>query len=320
MAQAVLCSKPIVSVQWTTRYWKWAAIVTPQQKENLQAIYAMVAAVAMFSLMDASMKVLAGRYPAVQVTALRCMLSMPLVCAYIGYRGKFTGIFKVRWPLHILRGVIGIAMLSLFAYALKSLPLADTYSIFFIAPSLVTALAVFFLREKVSLGQWVAIAVGLGGVLIVLRPDGSNFASVAGLAVLASAVCYAISAIAGRILARTDAPEHVMFWVLALMGIGVLPLAVNAWVPIDWSLWPAMMALAVSGFFGQLALTRAFSMGKASVVAPFEYSALAWGVGIDWLLWHTLPDAYTLLGAAIIIGSGIYLVRRETEHAEAEHP
>ena len=70
MAQAVLCSKPFVSVQWTTRYWKWAAIVTPQQKENLQAIYAMVAVVAMFSLMDASMKVLAGRYPAVQVTAL----------------------------------------------------------------------------------------------------------------------------------------------------------------------------------------------------------------------------------------------------------
>ena len=280
----------------------------------------MVAAVAMFSLMDASMKVLAGRYPAVQVTALRCMLSMPLVCAYIAYRGKFTGIFKVRWPLHILRGVIGIGMLSLFAFALKSLPLADTYAIFFIAPSLVTALAVAVLREKVSLGQWVAIAVGLGGVLVVLRPDGSNFASVAGLAVLASAVCYAISAIAGRILARSDAPEHVMFWVLTLMGIGVSPLAIKAWVPIDWTLWPAMAALAVSGFFGQLALTRAFSMGKASIVAPFEYTALAWGVGIDWLLWHTLPDAYTLLGAAIIIGSGIYLVRRENEHAEAEHP
>jgi drug/metabolite transporter (DMT)-like permease len=85
--------------------------VTPQQKENLQAIYAMVAAVAMFSLMDAAMKVLAGRYPAVQVTALRCMLSMPLVCAFMAYRGKFSGIFKVRWPLHILRGAVGVAML-----------------------------------------------------------------------------------------------------------------------------------------------------------------------------------------------------------------
>jgi drug/metabolite transporter (DMT)-like permease len=185
---------------------------------------------------------------------------------------------------------------------------------------LVTALAVFFLREKVGLGQWVAIFVGLGGVLVVLRPDGSSFISLAGLAVLGSAVCYAVSAIASRILARTDAPEHIMFWVLAMMGIGVAPLAWQQWVPVQMDDWLPLLALAVSGFLGQLALTKAFSIGKASIVAPFEYTALAWGVGIDWALWQTLPDMYTLLGAAIIIGSGIYLVRRESDHPEAEHP
>jgi drug/metabolite transporter (DMT)-like permease len=294
--------------------------MNPSAKENLQSIYAMVIAVAMFAVMDASMKVLAEHYPAVQVTLLRCLSSMPLVCAFLAWRGKFSGIFAVRWPLHLLRGVIGIGMLSLFAYALKHLPLAETYSIFFIAPALVTALAVFFLREKVGLGQWVAIFVGLGGVLVVLRPEGSSFVSVAGLAVLGSAVCYAISAIAGRILSRTDAPEHIMFWVLVLMGVGVTPLAVPQWVPVRMDDWLPLLCLAISGFLGQLALTKAFSMGKASIVAPFEYTALAWGVGIDWLLWQTLPDMYTLLGAAIIIGSGIYLVRRETEHVEAEHP
>jgi len=294
--------------------------MTPSAKENLQSINAMVAAVAMFAIMDASMKVLAAHYPAVQVTALRCISSMPLVCAFLAWRGKFRGMFKIRWPLHLLRGVIGIGMLSLFAYALKHLPLSETYSIFFIAPALVTALAVFILREKVGLGQWVAIIVGLGGVLVVLRPDGSSFISLAGVAVLGSAVCYAISAIASRILARTDAPEHIMFWVLAMMGIGVAPLAWQQWVPVQMDHWLPLLALAVSGFLGQLALTKAFSIGKASIVAPFEYTALAWGVGIDWALWQTLPDMYTLLGAAIIIGSGIYLVRRESEHAEAEHP
>jgi drug/metabolite transporter (DMT)-like permease len=294
--------------------------MTPSAKENLQSINAMVLAVAMFAFMDASMKVLAAHYPAVQVTALRCMSSMPLVCAFLAWRGKFRGMFQVRWPLHLLRGVIGIGMLSLFAYALKHLPLAETYSIFFIAPALVTALAVFFLREKVGLGQWVAIFVGLGGVLVVLRPAGSSFISMAGLAVLGSAVCYAVSAIASRILARTDAPEHIMFWVLAMMGIGVAPLAWQQWVPVQMDDWLPLLALAVSGFLGQLALTKAFSIGKASIVAPFEYTALAWGVGIDWALWQTLPDMYTLLGAAIIIGSGIYLVRRESDHPEAEHP
>jgi drug/metabolite transporter (DMT)-like permease len=78
--------------------------------------------------------------------------------------------------------------------------------------------------------------------------------------------------------------------------------------------------LAVSGFFAQLAINEAFSHGEASVVAPFEYSALAFGVTIDWVLWHTLPDRYTMLGAAIIIGSGVYLIRHEKVHAEAEHP
>ena len=294
--------------------------MTPSAKENLQSIYAMVIAVAMFAVMDASMKVLAEHYPAVQVTALRCISSMPLVCAFLAWRGKFKGIFKIRWPLHLLRGVIGIGMLSLFAFALKRLPLAETYSIFFIAPALVTALAVFVLGEKVGLGQWVAIVVGLGGVLVVLRPEGSSFISVAGLAVLGSAVCYAISAIAGRILARSDSNEHIMFWVLTMMGIGVSPLAWQQWVPVQMDHWLPLLALAISGFLGQLALTKAFSIGKASIVAPFEYTALAWGVGIDWLLWQTLPDLYTLLGAAIIIGSGIYLVQRETDHAEAEHP
>jgi drug/metabolite transporter (DMT)-like permease len=81
-----------------------------------------------------------------------------------------------------------------------------------------------------------------------------------------------------------------------------------------------LFVLAISGFFAQLAINEAFSHGEASVVAPFEYSALAWGLAIDWLLWHTLPDRTTLLGAAIIIGSGIYLIRHERVHAEAEHP
>ena len=168
--------------------------------------------------------------------------------------------------------------------------------------------------------QWVAIAVGLVGVLVVLRPDGSSFISVAGIAVLGSAACYAVSAIASRILSRTDSNEQIMFWILIMMGCGALPLAWNGWVPLRLEDWPVLLALAVSGFLGQLAITRAFSMGKASIVAPFEYTALAWGVAIDWALWNTLPDRWTIVGAGIIIASGIYLARREAVHKEAEHP
>nr|WP_315248599.1 DMT family transporter [uncultured Duganella sp.] len=280
----------------------------------------MLTAVAMFSFMDTTMKLLSAHYPAMQVTALRSLSSLPLLCAYILYRRAFKGILRVRWPMHVFRALLGIAMLTTFAFGLKSLSLAEAYSIFFIAPALITALSVWVLKEHVVAGQWVAIAVGLLGVVVVLRPEGTGFLSLGGLAVLAAAACYAVSAISARVLARTDSTESMMFWLLTLMAIGSVTLAWNSWVPVRAEHGWILLALALSGFFGQLAITKAFSTGKASIVAPFEYTALAWGVAIDWLLWQALPDGYTLLGAGIIIASGIYLVRREAVHVEAEHP
>ncbi|MDB5791400.1 MAG: EamA family transporter [Massilia sp.] len=287
---------------------------------NLRSIYAMLIAVFMFSLMDTAMKLLAAHYPAMQVAALRALSSLPLVCAYVAWRGGFGSMLRVRWPLHLLRGALGIGMLALFAFGLKKLSLAEAYSIFFIAPALITALSVLFLKETVNLARWIAIAVGLGGVLVVLRPEGEGMLTLGGLAILGSAVCYAVSAIAARVQARTDTTRQMMFWLMLLMAIGASTLAAPDWVALDGAHVWLLVGLAISGFFGQLAITEAFSHGEASVVAPFEYSALAWGVAIDWLLWQTLPDQYTLIGAAIIIGSGVYLIRHEKVHAEAEHP
>lgn len=287
---------------------------------NLRSIYAMLIAVAMFSLMDTAMKMLSAHYPAIQVAALRALSSMPLVCAYLAWRGAFVSLHKVRWSLQVLRGTLGIAMLALFAFGLKNLSLAEAYTIFFISPALIAALSVFFLKEVVNAQRWTAIVVGLLGVLVVLRPAGAGMLTMGGMAILGAAVCYAVSAVAGRILARTDRSEHMVFWLILLIGTGATVLAAPGWVPLRSSDFLLLCGLAVSGFLGQLAITEAFNSGEASSVAPFEYSALAWGVVLDWLLWQTLPDRYTLLGAAIIIGSGIYLIRHEKVHAESEHP
>jgi drug/metabolite transporter (DMT)-like permease len=255
-----------------------------------------------------------------QVVALRALSSLPLVCAYVAWRGAFAGIMRIHWPLHLLRAALGIAMLSLFAYGLQTLSLAEAYSIFFIAPAMITALSVWFLKETVNAARWIAIAVGMLGVLVVLRPSGAGFLTVGGLAILASAAGYAVSSVAGRVLSRIDRSEHMVFWLMLLMAVGSTVLAWPGWVAVEVGHLPLLCALAVSGFFGQLAITEAFSHGEASIVAPFEYSALAWGVMLDWLLWQTLPDRYTLAGAAIIIGSGLYLIRHEKVHAASEHP
>lgn len=291
-----------------------------RRQSNLRSIYAMLVAVAMFSVMDTTMKVLAGQFPAMQVASLRSLASLPLVLAWVGWRGAFRTALRVNWKLQVLRAGLGIMMLSLFAYGVRQLSLASAYSIFFIGPILITALSVFILKERVDAQRWVAIGLAMGGVLVVLRPDGSGFLSLGGLAILAAAAMYAVSAISARVLARTDRSEHMMLWLMIMMAGGATALAWADWLPVRASHVPVLFTLAISGFFAQLALNEAFSHGEASVVAPFEYSALAWGVAIDWVLWHALPDRYTLVGAAIIIGSGLYLIRHERFHAESEHP
>ena len=292
----------------------------PRRGANRRNITMMLIAAAVFSLMDMAMKLLSAHYPAMQVAALRALVSLPLVGAYVVWRGAHRTLLQIRWPMHLLRAVLGIAMLALFAYGLKTLSLAEAYTIFFIAPALITALSVVFLKERVNRGQWIAVAVGMGGVLVALRPSGAGFFTMGGLAVLCAATFYAVSAISARILSRTDRSEHMVLWLMVMMAIGATALALPGWLPLRAEDTLLLCALAVTGFVGQLAITEAFGSGEASKVAPFEYSALAWGVGLDWLLWQVLPDHYTMLGAAIIIASGIYLIRHEDTHAGAEHP
>jgi drug/metabolite transporter (DMT)-like permease len=287
---------------------------------NLYSIYAMVLAVFMFAMMDTVMKLLSQRYPAIQVAALRSLTSLPLIIVYVGVKVGYGDIFRIRWPLHLLRAVLGIAMLSFFAFGIRKLSLAEAYSIFFIAPAIITALSVWFLKEKVNVARWIAIAVGLGGVLVVLRPTGAGFLTIGGLAVLGAASMYAISAITVGILARTDRSEYMVFWLMVMMSIGAGLLAAPGWVAMGMKDAPLLAGLALSGFIGQLAITEAFAKGDASSVAPFEYTALAWAVGLDWLLWRALPDGWTMAGAAIIVGSGMYLIRHEKNHVESDHP
>lgn len=287
---------------------------------NLRGIAAMLFAVLMFALMDTGLKLLAAHYPSMQVAALRAMTSLPLVCAYVAWRGAFGTLLRVRWRLHLLRGVLGIVMLAAFAFGLRELPLANAYSIFFVSPMLITVLSVPLLKERVDAARWMAIGVGMAGVLVVLRPTGAGLMTLGSLAILVSAACYALSSVLVRILGRTDSSESMVFWLMVMVSIGAGALAAPAWVPVRLEHGWILAGIAVTGFLGQVAITHAFRHGEASAIAPFEYSALAWGIGLDWLLWQVLPDGFTLMGAGIIIASGIYLVRRESVHVECEHP
>ena len=271
----------------------------------------MLGAVAAFSLMDASMKLLSARYPPMQVTMLRGAASLPFVLAWVLATAGPRSLLPRRWGLQLLRGVLGIVMIVCFVYALKRLPLSTAYTIYFVSPLLVAALSVPLLGERVGPRRWTAIAIGLAGVLVVLRPGMGGIVSLAGFMVLLAALAYAIASVTVSLLTRTDTPQSMVVCFLAVMALGAGVLAIPEWTPLRAGDGWLIAGMGLAGALGQVALTRAFQLGEASMVAPLEYTGLVWVIAWDWLLWTTLPDRATWLGAAIIVASGLYLMRRE---------
>ena len=287
---------------------------------HLRGILCMLLAVAAFCLMDASMKTLTPHYPPMQITALRGLTSLPLVLAWALVDGGPMQLLRVRWPLHFARGVLSVVMLVAFVYGIRHLPLAEAYSLFFVAPILITGLAGPILGEKVGWRRWLAIVVGLCGTLIVLRPTGQGMLSPGGLAIILAAVGYALSAITVRVLGRTDSTQSMVVWMMAMLSIFSVALAWHEWIALDAAHWKPIAILGLTGTIGQYGITEAFRRAPASVIAPLEYTALIWGLALDWFLWGTLPDRWMLAGAAVIVLCGLYLLRRERVHVEAEHP
>ena len=281
------------------------------RRSPLAAAGWMLAAVASFSLMDAGMKLLSAHYPPLQVTLLRGAASLPFVLVWVLASAGVRSIVPVRWGLHLLRGVLGMVMIGCFVYALRRMPLSTAYTLYFVAPLLVAALSVPLLGEKVGPRRWTAIGIGLLGVVVVLRPGVDGLVSFPGLMVLLAATAYAFAAVTVSLLTRTDTPQSMVVWFLAIMAVGAGLAAIPGWVPLRWEHAALILGMGLAGAFGQIALTSAFMRGDASMIAPLEYTGLVWVIAWDWLLWQTLPDAATWTGAAIIVASGLYLLRRE---------
>jgi drug/metabolite transporter (DMT)-like permease len=278
----------------------------------------MVVSMFFFAMMDAAMKLLSPFYPALQVAAMRGLASLPLVCGYILWIGQGASLTRVRWPLHLLRGVLGVAMLPLFVFAMRGMPLSGVYAIVFVGPLLITALSAPMLKERVPPAHWGAVALGLAGVLVALRPSADGWLSLGALAASLAACCYALSVVLGRLASRTDSAVSLVFWSNVFLAGGAGVVALPGWTPLLAEHYWTIPVLGLTGFFGQLAITQAFRHGQASAVAPFEYTALAWALGLDWFIWQALPTHATLIGAGIIVASGVYLIRHETVHAAAK--
>lgn len=282
-----------------------------EDRHRLRGILMMLAAIGVFSVMDALMKQLTLRYPPLQVVFLRGASSLPFVFLTYLLTGRLALLRPVRVGLHVIRAALAVLMMWGFIWALSRASLADTYAIFMSAPLLVVLAASLLLGERIDRHLWLAVVVGLAGVFVMLKPSASGFASLAGLATLGSALAYALVVVMVRVLSRTETTASMVFWYLVMLSAGAGALALPGWVAIIGSDWPLILAIGLAGWAGQYLITEAFRLAPASLVAPYEYTALVWGIGIDWLVWQVLPGARMLVGSAIVVAAGLYLLHRE---------
>jgi drug/metabolite transporter (DMT)-like permease len=283
----------------------------------------MIAAVAVFSFMDGLLKLLAAHYPPMQVAALRGATSLPFTLLPVLLRGRLRDLKPRRWPMHLLRGVLSVLVLGGFIYAVRVLSLANAYAVFLSAPLIVAALSVPLLKERIDWRNWIAILIGLLGVLTMVRPSASGLSAFGALAALIGATAYALSGIAVRVLTRTDTTVSVVFWTVGLMTVFAGTIAAPGWIPLEHAHWKWLLGLGMLAALGQYLLTEAFRSAPPSVVAPFEYTALLWGVAIDRVVWHVLPSARVCFGGGIVILSGLYLIwhqRRQSGKESAREP
>jgi drug/metabolite transporter (DMT)-like permease len=273
----------------------------------------MLVAVGAFAAMDALLKILSANYPTMQVSALRGAASLPFLILPALFTGNARKLKPIKWPWHLTRGLLQVVILGAFVYAVRLLTLADTYAIFLSAPLIVTALSAPLLKEHVAWRSWIAIGVGLCGVIAMLRPSGSNLMTFGAFMALIAAIGYAFSALSLRVLTRIEETSSVVLWPIVVMTVVSAGIAIPHWVGIQPGHWIWIAAIGAVGALGTRMLTEAFRAAPAGVVAPFEYTALLWGVAIDWLVWSKLPSLRVVVGGALVISCGIYLIWHERQ-------
>lgn len=285
-----------------------------------QPLVGMVLAVAaglFFGCSDALSKYLAPSLPTIQIVWMRWFGFLAIVIpTIIMSRGR---VMRSRaMPIQIGRSLCLVGSSLFFVHGLGYLPLASATTLSFVSPMLVTALSIPLLGEVVRARRWAAIAVGMLGVLVVVRPGTGAF-DPAAVWPMVSATCWALGVIATRRLAGVDPPWTAMCY-SAVVGFAVLSVAV---VPIF--VMPTLAhvgiaaLLAIAATAGQYLIVLAFQRAPASLLAPFTYLQLIWSTALGYLIFANLPDAWTWTGAAIIVGSGLYTAHRERVRLREEH-
>ena len=276
----------------------------------MRGVVLMAGGMFLFSAVDTHAKFLTDSLHPIQITWSRQLGLLLGVFIIIAIKGRSV-LRSVHPWLQISRGVMAAVSATLFIVAVSYVPLADAIAVTFVAPFIVTLMGALILREKVGIRRWTAVLIGFLGTMIVIRPGFAEFHPAMFLVLLA-ATAFALRQILSRFLSGGDPVETTVAYT-AIVSVVILSLPLPfVWTTPEWGIEVALLvSMALLAACAETLVIMALEAAQAVIVAPVHYTILIWGTFYGWIIFGHLPDVWTLLGAAIIIATGIYTLRRE---------
>jgi len=293
---------PLISLARTS----WEALPL-----SVRAVLLMVTGCLLFSIMGALVKLLGQRLDSFQIAFLRCFFGFIAILPFVLLKKGRRAFRTTHFYGHFLRAAIGVAAIIAGFYATTRLPLTDSTAISFTAPLFMILTAIFLLGEKVRWRRGLATVAGFIGVLVMVRPD-SGTLDVAAMVGLFAAFLAALSTTLIKRLSTTEAALTILVYFGLFSSILTAIPAYFVWHPLTGDDFAQLALVGALGAVGQFCQVRAYATGEPMAVAPIDYSRLVFAGIMGFLLFAELPDRYTLVGAAIIVGSTLYIAYRET--------
>ena len=269
----------------------------------------MLASTIFFTAMTAMIRYLSGSIDPLEIVFFRNLFGLAVLLPWVMRHGMVS-LNTRRLPLYSLRALVGLIAMSCWFTAISRMNLGDAVALSFTAPMFATVGAILLLGEIVRVRRWVAVLIGFAGAMVILRPGFAEIPPAAYL-VLLSAMMMGLSVCLVKLLARTEQVIAIVFtMVLMLTPVSLIP-ALFVWQTPDPIQFAWLLAIGACGTLGHICITRAFSMAEATAVLPYDFLRLPLMAVLAWLVFDQVLDGWTGLGAAIIIGSSLYIAHRE---------
>jgi drug/metabolite transporter (DMT)-like permease len=292
------------------------AVAAAARSTVTAGILFMLAAITLYSTLDALAKWTVTIYGAAQFLLIRSTTSVAVLLPFVA-RNNFAALKNVPRPgLQAVRVVLAITEVMLFFTAIYYLPLAETVTCYLSAPIIVVALSAIFLGEKVGWRRWLAVLVGFVGVLIAMRPSTSSI-SWGALIAIAGAFCSAVLMIVTRQLRGTSQTFLAFSQIIGTLLFGAV-VAPFQWVTPQWTHVGIFLLAGIVSVSALLCANRSLTLAPASVLAPYKFTAIFFAATFGYLAFGDVPPLTTVIGAAIIVGSGLYIFMRERKLSRAE--